>query len=77
MDDDAGRVEHAPQPRPPCLRELFAQPRVEVAGVGAGADLLARLLDHSARGVHGERVVRVSRELVDGREVPELHLPKV
>jgi hypothetical protein len=45
----------------------------EVARVGPGADLLARVVEHRARSVDRERVVGASGELVDGREVAQLH----
>ena len=39
-------------------RQLGAKPLDQVAGVGAGPDLLARTLQHRARGVDGERARR-------------------
>ena len=73
VNDDAGRVQHAAQGRRPRGVELGLQPRPQVAGLGAGLDLLAGAREHAARGDDGERVAAPSRQLVDGRKVAELH----
>ena len=76
MHDHAGRVQDAAQARAASVLELCAEARDEVAGVRAGADLLARAVEHAPRGVDGERVVDPARELVDRREVSQLHRRK-
>jgi hypothetical protein len=73
VDDDARRVEHTLQARPSRVGQLLAQPRCEVAGVRARLDLLARPVDHPARGVDRERVARLARELVHRGKVAEPH----
>ena len=73
MDDDAGRVEDAPQPRPPRAASSSRSRAGEVAGIGAGADLLARALEHRARRVDRERIAEPARELVHRRQVAQLH----
>ena len=45
----------------------------EVARVGAGADLLARAVEHRPRGVDRERIVDAARELVHRRQIAQLH----
>jgi hypothetical protein len=77
MDDHAGRVEHAPEARPARAVELLAQARAQVAGIGPGANVLARLIEHTPRGVDGERIVYRARELVDGRKIAKTHAASV
>ena len=73
MDEDAGRVEDAAKRRPPCRRERLGQPLLEVPGVAAGPDLLARAVEHGPRSGDGERIVDVTDELVDRGKVAKLH----
>ena len=72
MDEHAGGVEDAAKRRPPRRRERLGQPLAEVAGVGAGPDLLAGALEHGPR----RRRPRAGRptlpdELVDGGQVAQ------
>ena len=53
--------------------ELLAQALGEVAGLGAGLDLLACARENDASGLDGERVVARAGELVDRGQVAELH----
>ena len=55
MDDDAGRVEDAPQARRAGPLELGERALDEVAGVGAGSDLLTRARERVPRGGERER----------------------
>ena len=70
VHDHAGRVQDATQLRPARRGELLPEPRGEVAGIGARAELLARPGDHRARGVHRKRIVRAAGELVHRRQDP-------
>ena len=72
VHDHAGRVQHAAQARRRA-RASSAGTRPQVAGIGAGADLLARPLEHARGSVDGERIVDAARELVDRRQVAQLH----
>ena len=58
VDDDAGRVEHAAQPRRARSASSSRSRAARSPGSRAGADLLARALDHGTRGVDGERIAR-------------------
>ena len=49
VHEHPGCVEHAAQSRPARRRQLGGQPRAQVAGIGAGADLLARTFEHRSR----------------------------
>ena len=73
VDDDARRVEHAPQPWPrghrPTPRAAAPRDRPDPPGL----DLLARPVDDRAGCVHRERVARLARELVDRRQITQLH----
>jgi pepF/M3 family oligoendopeptidase len=66
-------VARAAQPRPAEREQLGAQPLLEVAWIGAGADLGPRLLDHGARSLHGQRIVRGPGQLVHRGEIAKLH----
>ena len=61
VDQHAGGVEHPAERRPACGGELLGQPLPQVAGLGAGANLLARALEQRPRSRHGERIVHVPR----------------
>jgi hypothetical protein len=65
VDDDAGGVDDAAEPRPSGLDELAPQALAQVAGVVARADLVARLGEHGAGRLDCERVCDLSRQLVD------------
>src|SRR5205085_12137394 len=72
---------HAAQARRPRRRELQQRSLAEIARVVAGLDLLSRPRECGAGGLDrqpgrlaGEPFV--ARELVDGRQVAELHLAK-
>ena len=54
-------------------RELLPEPRGQVAGIRARADLLARPRQHRARRRDRERIVDVARQLVHGGKVAQLH----
>ena len=73
VDDDSRRVEHALEPWPPGIVQLLAQPRREIARIPPGLDLLARPVDDRPGCVHRERVARLARELVDRRQITQLH----
>jgi hypothetical protein len=73
VHDHAGCIEHAAQPRTARVQELVAQPLVQVAGLGAGANFLARPFEHRAPCRNCERIVHAANELVDRREVAQLH----
>ncbi len=73
VDDDAGRVQRAAQPGFASSVELLPQALCEVAGLGAGLDLLACARENDASGLDGERVVARAGELVDRGQVAELH----
>jgi hypothetical protein len=77
VHDDAGRVEHAPERRPPRRAERLVESRPQVAGVGAGADLLARPLEHLPGGRDRERIVAAANELVHRRKIPQSHRNRV
>ena len=76
MHDHARRVQDAAKARVASVLELCAEARDEVAGVRAAAELLPRAVEHAPRGVDGERVVDPACELVDRREVSQLHRRK-
>ena len=73
VHDDPGGVEGPPEPRGSCRAELVGQPRLEVARIGAGLDLLARARENNSRCLDGERVVDRPGELVDRRQVAQAH----
>ena len=73
VHDHAGGVEDAAQRRPPCRHERFGQPLGQVAGLRAGADLLAGAVEHGPRRDDRKRVVDVAHQLVDGRKVAQPH----
>ena len=61
---------------PPGCAELVAQPFRQVARLRAGADLLARAIEHAPRRVDREWVVDRPRELVHRGKVSKLHCRK-
>ena len=69
MHDHAGRVEHAAQAGCTSCAQLLVEARRQVSRLGAGADLLARAVEHGPRRRNRERIVEVARELVDRREI--------
>ncbi len=73
MDDDAGRIERAPEMRGLDRLHLGTDACGQVAGIGAGADLLAGALEYRPGGRNRQGVVELARQLVDGGEVAELH----
>ena len=73
MDEYAGRVEHSAKAWAAQRLELAPQALGQIARVGARDDLLARPLDHAARGVDRQRIVEPARELVHRREIAQLH----
>ncbi len=82
VDEHAGGVQHAPELRPPCRRELRQRPFREVAGIGAGLDLLARPLERRPRRLERGRMrlgcqALVAQQHVHGREVAEPHKASV
>ncbi len=80
VHDHAGRIEDAAEARRAHRRQLVVQALREIARFGAGADLLARLLEHRARGIDREWVVEPTRELVHGGEiapVDQRHVPPI
>ena len=63
-------------------RDLLGDQRGQLARIAAGSDLIACAVEHGARGVDGEpvrrrREQRVAQELVDRREIRELHAESV
>ena len=77
MHEHAGRVENAAERRPASRRERLVEPRLQVAGLGARPDLLARALEHLPRSRDRERIARAAHELVDGRKIPQSHGKRV
>ena len=75
MHDHAGRVQNPPQPEAPRAAQFGPDPLVEVARLDSGADLRPCLLEHAPCDVDRERVVDAAGELVNGREVAQLHVP--
>ena len=73
VDDDAGRIERAPELRGPARLHLGADACAQVAGIGAGTDLLTGALEHRPGSRHRERVPDLAGELVDGGKIVELH----
>ena len=78
VDEDAGGVQHAPELRLPAGLEPCEGAQDEVAGVGAGPDLLARPLERRSRGLERRRArlaheTLVSEQLVDGGQVAKPH----
>ena len=73
MHEHPGCVEHAAQSRPARRRQLVGQPRAQVTGIGAGADLLARTFEHGSRRGDRKRVVDPSGELVHRGQVSQSH----
>ncbi len=78
VDEDAGGVQHAPELRPPAGLEPCERAQDEVAGVGAGPDLLASQLERSSRGLERGRArlaheTLVAEQLVDGGQVAKPH----
>jgi hypothetical protein len=69
VHDHARRVQHASERGAPRRGERGVEARVQVAGIGAGTDLLARAGDHVARCVDRERVVAAACELVNRRQI--------
>ncbi len=82
MHEDAGRVQHAAQRRPPRAGELLESRIDERAGVAARPDLLARSLESRARRRQRELVrlrgqALVAQQLVDRGQIAELHAASV
>jgi hypothetical protein len=77
VDDHAGRVQHTAEARPPGARELCCQLGVQVARVVPGADLFAGPVDHTTGSLDRQRIVAGVGELVDRREIAQLHHVKV
>ncbi len=61
MHEHARGVQHAAELRPPRRLELGERPLDEVAGVGAGPDLLARALERRSRGLERRRARLAAR----------------
>jgi len=77
MQDDARRVDRAPQPGRSVRGGDREGARAEVARVGAGGDLLARLREGLACGRDGGGVRQPrdrlgAQKLVDRRQLPKL-----
>ena len=53
--------------------ELLGQPLTQVAGLAAGANLLARALEQRPRGRHGERIVHAPHQLVHRGKIAKPH----
>ena len=73
VHDDAGPVQHPAEPRRPQRRDLGCHRRTQIAGLCTGANLRPRALEHGARRVDGQGIDEPACQLVDGREVAELH----
>ena len=58
---------------PPGGGQPVADARREIARLAARADLAPRLGEHRARGVDAERVVGRAGQLVDRRQIAQLH----
>jgi hypothetical protein len=78
VDDDAGRVENAAQSGLRGGGQLSDRPLGEVAGIVAGANVLARLREGRPGGLDGERAGDMTQrlapgELVDRGQIAKLH----
>ena len=77
VHDHPGGVQHPPQLRPARAVELAPPAGLQVAGIGAGADLVPGLRDHGPRNFDSQRIVAPAGQLVHRREVAELHVGQV
>jgi hypothetical protein len=78
VDDDAGRVQHAPEARPSSTLDVGGGPSGQVAGIDPGSNLAARAGEDGSRRLGrglapGSSEPLVPEQLVDGREVAQLH----
>jgi pepF/M3 family oligoendopeptidase len=73
VDDDPGRVDRPTQTHLPLGTNLLTQASAQVAGIGAGSNLLARTVEDRPCGVDRERVVSLAGKLVHRGEVAQLH----
>jgi len=78
VDDDAGRVQHAPEARPSSTLDVGGGPSGQIAGIDPGSNLVACAGEDGSRRLRRSLVPDtaeplVPEQLVDRREVAELH----
>ncbi len=73
MDDDARRVQGPAQASRSSRTKLLANALDEISGLRAGLNLPARARENGPCGVDRERIIACPRQLVDRRQITQLH----